>query len=57
MTDTSKRWQNRTLFITGGSRGIGREIALRFAHEGANIVIAAKSDQPNPRLPLSLIHI
>lgn len=51
MTNTSKSWQNRTLFITGGSRGIGREIALRFAREGANIVIAAKSDQPNPRLP------
>lgn len=51
MTAASRNWQNRTLFITGGSRGIGREIALRFAREGANIVIAAKSDQPNPRLP------
>lgn len=44
-------WQGRTLFMTGGSRGIGREIALRFAREGANIVIAAKSDQPHARLP------
>lgn len=44
-------WRNKTLFMTGGSRGIGREIALRFAREGANIVIAAKSDQPHARLP------
>lgn len=45
------QWQGRTLFMTGGSRGIGREIALRFAREGANVVIAAKSDQPHARLP------
>lgn len=45
------QWRGRTLFMTGGSRGIGREIALRFAREGANIVIAAKSDQPHARLP------
>lgn len=45
------QWQGRTIFMTGGSRGIGREIALRFAREGANIVIAAKSDQPHARLP------
>jgi len=51
MSTSPQQWHNRTLFITGGSRGIGREIALRFAREGANIVIAAKSDQPNPRLP------
>lgn len=44
-------WTNKTVFITGGSRGIGREIILRFAREGANIVIAAKSDTPNPKLP------
>ncbi len=44
-------WQGRTLFMTGGSRGIGREIALRFAREGANVVIAAKTDQPHARLP------
>ncbi|MCL6271388.1 NAD(P)-dependent oxidoreductase [Sansalvadorimonas sp. 2012CJ34-2] len=41
----------RTIFITGASRGIGREIALRCAREGANIVIAAKSDAPHPKLP------
>lgn len=44
-------WQGKTLFMTGGSRGIGREIALRFAREGANVVIAAKTDQPHARLP------
>ncbi|MGI9276130.1 MAG: SDR family oxidoreductase [Endozoicomonas sp.] len=41
----------RTIIITGGSRGIGRAIALRCAADGANIVIAAKSDQPHPKLP------
>lgn len=44
-------WSNKTVFITGGSRGIGREIILKFAREGANITIAAKSDTPNPKLP------
>lgn len=41
----------KTLFITGASRGIGRAIALRAASEGANIVIAARSGVPNPKLP------
>ncbi len=41
----------KTLFITGASRGIGLAIALRAARDGANIVIAAKTDTPNPRLP------
>ena len=45
------QWQGRTVFMTRASRGIGREIALRLAREGANIVIAAKSDQPHARLP------
>lgn len=43
--------KGRTILITGGSRGIGREIAVRAAGEGANIVIAAKSDAPHPKLP------
>ena len=43
--------QGKTLFITGASRGIGREIALRAAREGANIVIAAKSAEPHAKLP------
>lgn len=41
----------KTLFITGASRGIGLAIALRAARDGANIVIAAKSDVANPKLP------
>ena len=41
----------KTLFITGASRGIGKAIALRAAADGANIVIAAKSAVPNPKLP------
>jgi citronellol/citronellal dehydrogenase len=41
----------KTLFITGASRGIGEAIAMRAASEGANIVIAAKTDRPHPKLP------
>jgi citronellol/citronellal dehydrogenase len=41
----------RTLFITGGSRGIGKAIALRAAAGGANIAIAAKTAEPHPKLP------
>ena len=41
---------SQILFITGASRGIGREIALKFAKEGACIAIAAKSDKPHPTL-------
>jgi citronellol/citronellal dehydrogenase len=43
-------FQNKTVFITGASRGIGKAIALKLAVEGANIVIAAKSVEENPRL-------
>jgi citronellol/citronellal dehydrogenase len=42
--------KNKTLFITGASRGIGLAIALRAARDGANIAIAAKTDQPHPKL-------
>jgi citronellol/citronellal dehydrogenase len=41
----------KTLFITGASRGIGKAIALRAAADGANIVIAAKTTEPHPKLP------
>lgn len=43
--------EGKTLFITGGSRGIGAAIALRAAADGANIVLAAKTVEPHPRLP------
>ena len=47
----NQAFSNRTVLITGASRGIGRAIALRLARDGANVVIAAKSDQPHPKLP------
>jgi citronellol/citronellal dehydrogenase len=43
--------QGKTLFITGASRGIGLAIALRAARDGANIVVAAKTADPHPKLP------
>lgn len=43
--------QGKTLFITGGSRGIGLAIAVRAARDGANVVIAAKTSAPHPKLP------
>ncbi|XP_047529559.1 hydroxysteroid dehydrogenase-like protein 2 isoform X1 [Vanessa atalanta] len=41
----------RTLFITGASRGIGKAIALKAAKDGANVVVAAKTAEPHPKLP------
>jgi citronellol/citronellal dehydrogenase len=43
--------KGKTLFITGASRGIGLAIGTRAARDGANVAIAAKSDQPHPKLP------
>lgn len=43
-------FQNKTAFITGASRGIGKAIALKLAAEGANIAVASKSIEENPRL-------
>ena len=43
--------QGKTLFITGASRGIGLAIARRAAADGANVAIAAKTTDPNPKLP------
>lgn len=39
------------MFVTGASRGIGKAIALRAAQDGANVVIAAKTAEPHPKLP------
>jgi citronellol/citronellal dehydrogenase len=43
--------KGKTIFITGASRGIGREIALKCARDGANIVITAKTVEPHAKLP------
>ncbi|MCW5729923.1 MAG: NAD(P)-dependent oxidoreductase [Alphaproteobacteria bacterium] len=43
--------KGKTIFITGASRGIGKAIGLRAARDGANIVIAAKTVEPHPKLP------
>ena len=43
--------KDKTLFITGASRGIGKAIALRAAKDGANIAVAAKTTEPHPKLP------
>jgi citronellol/citronellal dehydrogenase len=47
---SEKKLQEKVIFITGASRGIGREIALRFARDGANIIVAAKTAQEHPTL-------
>jgi len=48
------RLAGRTIFVTGGSRGIGLSIAKRCAEDGANIVLAAKTATPHPKLPGTL---
>ncbi|XP_072027159.1 hydroxysteroid dehydrogenase-like protein 2 isoform X2 [Amphiura filiformis] len=50
MLNTAKL-AGRTVFVTGASRGIGKEIALKAARDGANVVIAAKTAEPHPKLP------
>ena len=46
-----KRLQGKVAVITGASRGVGKEIALAFADQGADLVVAAKTAEPNPKLP------
>ena len=45
-----RSFENKTVLITGGTRGIGKAIGLRLAREGANIAIAGKTVEPNPKL-------
>src|SRR5512147_3066902 len=47
----------KVAIITGASRGIGREVALTFARAGADIVIAAKSDAENPKIPGTIFSV
>lgn len=49
--ENTGKLNGKTLFITGASRGIGKAIALKAAADGANIVIAAKTAEPHPKLP------
>jgi citronellol/citronellal dehydrogenase len=46
--------KGKTLFITGASRGIGLAIGQRAAADGANVVLVAKTTEPNPKLPGTL---
>ena len=47
----NRKLSGRTIFVTGASRGIGKAIALKAARDGANVVIAAKTAEPHPKLP------
>src|SRR5437899_792842 len=51
MTNAERPLAGRTMIMSGGSRGIGLEIARRAAADGANITLIAKTDQPHPKLP------
>ncbi|MBO6718325.1 MAG: NAD(P)-dependent oxidoreductase [Rhizobiaceae bacterium] len=47
----AKSLKGKTIFMSGGSRGIGLAIALKAARDGANVTIAAKTAEPHPKLP------
>jgi len=49
--ETTMTFRDKTIFISGASRGIGLAIARRLARDGANIILAAKTAEPHPKLP------
>ena len=49
--------KDHVIFISGASRGIGREMALKFAKDGAKLIIAAKSSEPHPKLPGTIFSV
>lgn len=51
MSESKKPLAGRTMFISGGSRGIGLAIAIAAAKQGANVAVAAKTAEPHPKLP------
>jgi citronellol/citronellal dehydrogenase len=51
MGERAESLKGKTMFISGGSRGIGLAIAIRAAKDGANVIIAAKTAEPHPKLP------
>jgi citronellol/citronellal dehydrogenase len=54
MANSARTLEGKTLVITGGSRGIGLAIGTRAARDGANVVLLAKTTEPNPKLPGTL---
>jgi citronellol/citronellal dehydrogenase len=54
MANTARTLEGKTLVITGASRGIGLAIGTRAARDGANVVLLAKTTEPNPKLPGTL---
>jgi citronellol/citronellal dehydrogenase len=50
-TNASTPLEGKTIFMSGGSRGVGLAIALRAARDGANVALVAKSAEPQPKLP------
>ena len=55
-SETQMSLKDKTLFISGGSRGIGLEIALRAARDGANVALIAKTAEPHPKLDGHRLH-